>query len=171
MQLCGSLSILWHCLSLGLKWKLTFSSPVVTAEFSKFFSPKESKEENRRNKTFPSLCNHRLPFGLPRWCSGKESACKCRRCKRLGSNPWVRKIPHWRKWQPTPVFWPGKSHWQRSLADYSPLGHKELDTTENAKTHRPLWGVANGRCSVWGPLWRYLVLLVDLASVQVEKSA
>ena len=36
MQLCGSLSILWHCLSLGLEWKLTFSSPVATAEFSKF---------------------------------------------------------------------------------------------------------------------------------------
>ena len=31
-----SLSILWHCLSLGLEWKLTFSSPVATAEFSKF---------------------------------------------------------------------------------------------------------------------------------------
>ena len=30
------LSILWHCLSLGLKWKLTNSSPVVTAELSKF---------------------------------------------------------------------------------------------------------------------------------------
>ena len=26
----------WHCLSLGLEWKLTFSSPVATAEFSKF---------------------------------------------------------------------------------------------------------------------------------------
>ena len=36
--LCGSLSILWHCLSLGLEWKLTFSSPVATAEFSKFAS-------------------------------------------------------------------------------------------------------------------------------------
>ena len=36
MQLCGSLSILWHCLSLGLEWKLTFSSPVDTAEFSNF---------------------------------------------------------------------------------------------------------------------------------------
>ena len=36
MQLCGSLSILWHCLSLGLECKLTFSSPVATAEFSKF---------------------------------------------------------------------------------------------------------------------------------------
>ena len=31
MQLCSSLNILWHCLSLGLEWKLTFSSPVATA--------------------------------------------------------------------------------------------------------------------------------------------
>ena len=35
-QLCGSLNILWHCLSLGLEWKLTFCSPVAIAEFSKF---------------------------------------------------------------------------------------------------------------------------------------
>ena len=34
VQLFGSLNILWHCLSLGLEWKLTFSSPVATAEFS-----------------------------------------------------------------------------------------------------------------------------------------
>ena len=33
--ICGSLSILWHCPSLELEWKLTFSSPVATAEFSK----------------------------------------------------------------------------------------------------------------------------------------
>ena len=36
VQLCGSLNILWHCPSLGLEWKLTFSSPVATTEFSKF---------------------------------------------------------------------------------------------------------------------------------------
>ena len=36
MQLCSSLSILWHCLCLELEWKLTFSSPVATAEFSQF---------------------------------------------------------------------------------------------------------------------------------------
>ena len=35
-ELYGSLSILWHCLSLELKWKLTFSSPLATAESSKF---------------------------------------------------------------------------------------------------------------------------------------
>ena len=31
-----SLNNLWHYPSLGLEWKLTFSSPVTTAEFSKF---------------------------------------------------------------------------------------------------------------------------------------
>ena len=36
VQLCSSLNILLHCLSFGLEWKLTFSSPVATAEFSKF---------------------------------------------------------------------------------------------------------------------------------------
>jgi hypothetical protein len=36
VQLCGSLSILWHCVSLGLEWKLTSSSPIASAGFSKF---------------------------------------------------------------------------------------------------------------------------------------
>ena len=36
VQLWGNFNILWHCPSLGLEWKLTFSSPVATAEFSKF---------------------------------------------------------------------------------------------------------------------------------------
>ena len=35
------------------------------------------------------------------------------------------------KWQPTPVFLPGKSHGQRSLGDYNPWGHKKSDTTEH----------------------------------------
>ena len=43
---------------------------------------------------------------------------------------WVGKIPWRRKWQPTPVFWPGKSHGQRSLEGYSPWGRKESDTAE-----------------------------------------
>ena len=37
-----------------------------------------------------------------------------------GFNPWVGKIPWNRKWQPTPVFLPGKFHGQRRLTDYSP---------------------------------------------------
>ena len=50
--------------------------------------------------------------------------------ERLGFDPWVRKIPWRRAWQPTAVFLPGKSHGQRSLAGYSPWGHKESDTPE-----------------------------------------
>ena len=61
--------------------------------------------------------------GLPWWLSGKESACQCRR---LEFNSWVGKIPWRRKWQPTVVFFPGKSLGQRSLADYSPWGRKRV---------------------------------------------
>ena len=65
-------------------------------------------------------------FGFTCWLSGKESAHQCRR-HRL--DPWLRKIP-WKKWQPTAVFLPGKSHGQRSLSGYSPWGHKGFDTAE-----------------------------------------
>ena len=46
-----------------------------------------------------------------------------RRCR---FHPWVGKIPWRRKWQPTPVFLPGKSHGQTSLAGYSPEGCKRV---------------------------------------------
>ena len=47
----------------------------------------------------------------------------------VGSIPGSGKIPWRRKWQP--VFLPGESHGQRSLAGYGPWGHKESDTTEH----------------------------------------
>ena len=61
--------------------------------------------------------------------SGKEYTCQCRG-KRRGFHPWVRKIPWRRARQPTPVFLPGESHGQGSLAGYSPQGHTESDVTE-----------------------------------------
>ena len=60
-----------------------------------------------------------LNLGSCRWLSIKEYPCWCRRC---GFSPWIRRIPWRRKWQPTPVFLPGKFHVQRSLAGYSPWG-------------------------------------------------
>ena len=54
----------------------------------------------------------------------------CLQCGRPMFNPWIRKIPWRRKWQPTPVFLPGESHGWRSLAGYSPWGCKESDRTE-----------------------------------------
>ena len=52
--------------------------------------------------------------------SGKESAYQYRRRRRLWFDPWVGKIPYRRKWQPIPVFLPGKSRGQRSLVGYRP---------------------------------------------------
>ena len=66
--------------------------------------------------------------GFPGGTGGKEPTCLCRRHEKPGFNLWVRKIPWRRKWQPTPVFLPGESHEQRSLAGYSPWGRKESDT-------------------------------------------
>ena len=67
----------------------------------------------------------------------KESACQCKRRETCRFYPRVRKVPWSRKWQPTPVFWPGKFHGQRSLVGYSPWGCKESDTPErlNACAH------------------------------------
>ena len=45
------------------------------------------------------------------------------------------KIPWRRAWQPTPVFLPGESPGQRSLAGYNSQDCKELDTTEVNLTH------------------------------------
>ena len=69
---------------------------------------------------------------LPWWLSGKESACQCRRHQ---FDPWVRKIPWRRKWQPPSVFLPGKSHGRRSLVGFSPWPPKSwtglTDSTTN----------------------------------------
>ena len=106
-------------------------------------------------------------FGLPRWHSGKESPCWCRKSKRSRCDPWVGKIPCSRKWQPAPVFLPEKSYVQRSRLGYSLWGHKDMTewahTDARACTHVlfvgksqvlffPLWEVLttseSGSCSV-----------------------
>ena len=71
---------------------------------------------------------------FPRWLSYKESACnagagKCR------FDPWIGNITWRRKWQPTPVFLPGKFHEQRRLVGYSLWDRKESDTTERVYTY------------------------------------
>ena len=74
-----------------------------------------------------------LDSGFPGGMSGKEPTSQCRKLHETQIRPWVRKIPYRRKWSPTPVFLPGKSHGQRTLAGYmglQPWGCKELNTTE-----------------------------------------
>ena len=53
----------------------------------------------------------------------------------MGSILGLGKIPWRRKWQPAPIFLPGKSHGWRSLVGYSPWGHRESDMTERACPH------------------------------------
>ena len=77
-------------------------------------------------------CHQMLPkycWSFPDGASGKEPACQCRRCR---FNPWVRRIPWRRKWQPIPVFLPGKSQGRWRLVGHSPRVHKESNLTEVA---------------------------------------
>ena len=67
----------------------------------------------------------------------KEFACQCRR---LRFNPWVRKIPWSRKWQPTPVFLPRKFHGQRSLAAIvRRVAKSQISLINWARTHTVIW--------------------------------
>ena len=57
-------------------------------------------------------------------------SCQCKRPKRHGFNPWLRKIAWVRAWQPTPVSLPRESHGQRSLVGCGPQSLKEADMNE-----------------------------------------
>ena len=70
------------------------------------------------------------PLGFPGGASDKEPTCQCRRLKRCEFNPWVRKSPWRREWQPRQYCCLENPHGQRSLEDYSPRGLIESDTTE-----------------------------------------
>ena len=58
--------------------------------------------------------------------SGLDGKSICLQFRRPGFDPWVGKIPWRRKWQPTPVFLPGESHGQRSLAGYKSMGSQRV---------------------------------------------
>ena len=82
-----SLRIFCHCLSLGLEWKLFFSSPVATAEFSKFLW--------RPTRPFSTNTPERCPF------HHREQECKSRKSRNTWSN---RQI------------WPWSTEWSRAKA-------------------------------------------------------
>ena len=76
---------------------------------------------------------------------------------RQGFDPWVGKIPWRRAWQPTPVFLPGESHRQRSLAGCSPWGCTKSDIPEH--THIAV------RVSVfWGSVILFSVVTAPIYS-------
>ena len=76
--------------------------------------------ENDLRKHWYNLCQRIFCLCSPLevlWCSVLYSGLlwwlrwwrSCLQCRRLGFNPWVRKILWRREWQPTPVFLPGES--------------------------------------------------------------
>ena len=77
------------------------------------------------------ISNRPFPLDFP---GGSDCKSICLQCGRLGFNPWLGN-PLERKWHPTPVLLPGKSHGWRSLVSYTPWGHKESDTAERLHFH------------------------------------
>jgi len=80
---------------------------------------RRNKRENNQTPRHFLYENYLKQLGFPGGPSGEDPTCQCRRHKRSGFDPWVGKIPWKRAWQPTPVFLPGESHGQRTLASYS----------------------------------------------------
>ena len=92
-----------------------------------------------------------LVSGILRCLSGKESTCQCRSHRFY---LWVGKIPWKRKWQPIPVFLPGKSHGQRSLVGYNPwVGYSSRVAKSRTRlsTHTPLYPTSSSVSLAWTP--------------------
>ena len=112
--------------------------------------------------------------GLPRWHSGKDSTYQCWRLRRLEFNPWFRKIPWRRKWQPVLVFCfvfffhstviVGEFHGQRSLASYNPQGHKRLrdDWVSEHTCLRTKWERLHNR------LFGNIILITSSLNLQIQ---
>ena len=114
----------------SLKYLETVKLMIVNTRFPEFYFLFESSAFQIGNKsvicfpwhhTFTLLISKKMSskylslktiviaIGLPRWLHGKEPTCQGKRHRGRGLDPWVGKIPWRRKWQPTPVFLPGKS--------------------------------------------------------------
>ena len=106
---CYSLEL---CIQMGISFlfSLAFFHPPISWYLP--IPPRLSSQCHLFQEALIACCSGMLSFS-----GGSEHV---RQCRRRGFNPWVRKIPWRRKWQPTPVFLPGISHGQRSLAGYSP---------------------------------------------------
>ena len=125
-------SLLWPCLckirrSALLSSFLAFADghcPLLQSVYSLLILPsirkKSWKYSGSAIVTYRKKWINNIHLGFPGGASGKEPTCQCRRHKRCRFDPWVRKIPWRRAWQPTPVFLPGESYGQRSLGVYSP---------------------------------------------------
>ena len=85
--------------------------------------PAEVEQDDALLSHFSSLIINEIIFAGQRWWL----SVICLKCRRRRFDPWVRKIPWRREWQPSKVFLLGKPHRQRSLAGYNPWGHKRVE--------------------------------------------
>ena len=89
----------------------------------------------RVNKYILKLDSSNGYRGHPRWRSGKESACQCKRCKKHGFNPWSGRSPGVGTGNPLQYPCLYKSHGQRSLVGYSPWGRRVGRDWAHTHTH------------------------------------
>ena len=88
--------------------------------------------------------------------SGTKSICL--QCGRPGFDPWVRKIPWRRKWQPTPVLLPGESRgWKSLLLLLSRFSHVRLCATPQTAAHQAPPSLGFSRQEHWSGLPQSLV--------------
>ena len=109
--LCGSLNILWHCPFLGLEWKLTFSSTVATAEFSKF--------ENWYKESY-GISNSPYSWTrmAPVWSTGTWGGWREHPCQGKEGRKWWREIGY--NWELI------KSYIKKNRSQYSHCWRREL---------------------------------------------
>ena len=96
-----------------------------------------------RSRSIPVVgCGYLLLMDFTHGSVANESTCQCKRHKRCGFDPWVRKICWSRKWQPTPVFLRGKFHGQHILTGYMSVDLQRVGlewATEQAWTFYLVW--------------------------------
>ena len=111
-------------------WKTSASSSVLF-----LLIPARDTNLSISQEVNPHLAQSTHTYQPPWWLCGKESTCQF---KRHTSSLWVEKIPWRKKWQPTPVFLPVKSHGQKTREGYSPGGSQSVRhdlATEFTGTH------------------------------------
>ena len=93
-------------------------SPVSPALARRFFTTSTMWEALIKGYVYLNFWLNQMSLYIgcfPGASAVKNLLCQCLQYRRPGFDPWVRKIPWKREWQPTPVFLPGKSQGQRSL--------------------------------------------------------
>ena len=119
-----------HVLSQLSKIKLIRFSQSNFEWSKEMLSEVNEKLNNQAHFIYISIQPTHIKKGFPSALRSEESTSQCSRYNRHQFDPWVRKIPWRRAWQPTPVFLPGESHGWGILVNYSPWGFMESDMSE-----------------------------------------